>query len=64
MNVKFGGEEHEAAIAKVLKAAHAAKKTAAIFCKCFPVLTRSATVQTPSTAGVTPRPQLAPQLAR
>ncbi|WWC58642.1 uncharacterized protein I303_101186 [Kwoniella dejecticola CBS 10117] len=32
MNVKFGGEEHEAAIAKTLKAAHAAGKTAAIFC--------------------------------
>ena len=44
MNVKFGGEEHEAAIAKVLKAAHAAKKTAAIFCKCFPALTRLSTV--------------------
>ncbi|WWD09543.1 hypothetical protein V865_007670 [Kwoniella europaea PYCC6329] len=32
MNVQFGGEEHEAAIAKTLKAAHAAGKVAAIFC--------------------------------
>ena len=37
MNVQFGGEEHEAAIAKVLKAAHAANKTAAIFCECLSV---------------------------
>jgi len=33
MNVQFGGEEHEAAIARVLKAAHDAGKTAAIFCE-------------------------------
>ena len=33
MNVEFGGQEHEAAIAKVLKAAHDAGKTAAIFCE-------------------------------
>ncbi|WVQ82710.1 hypothetical protein IAT38_004842 [Cryptococcus sp. DSM 104549] len=32
MNVQFGGEEHEAAIAKTLKAAHSAGKIAAIFC--------------------------------
>lgn len=32
MNVPFGGDEHEAAIARVLDAAHAAGKTAAIFC--------------------------------
>jgi len=32
MQVKFGGEEHEAAIAKILSAAKAAGKTAAIFC--------------------------------
>ncbi|WVF70345.1 hypothetical protein IAT40_005135 [Kwoniella sp. CBS 6097] len=32
MQVPFGGEEHEGAIAKTLKAAHAAGKTAAIFC--------------------------------
>ena len=33
MQVQFGGEEHEAAIAKTLKAAKAAGKTAAIFCE-------------------------------
>ncbi|BEJ11442.1 hypothetical protein CspHIS471_0108640 [Cutaneotrichosporon sp. HIS471] len=32
MDVPFGGEEHEAAIASVLKATHAAGKKAAIFC--------------------------------
>ncbi|WVQ62055.1 uncharacterized protein L199_000189 [Kwoniella botswanensis] len=32
LNVQFGGEEHEAAIAKTLKAAHDAGKVAAIFC--------------------------------
>jgi 4-hydroxy-2-oxoheptanedioate aldolase len=32
LNVQFGGEEHEAAIARILKAAHAAGKTAGIFC--------------------------------
>lgn len=32
MNVPFGGEEHQAAIARTLAAAHAAGKTAAIFC--------------------------------
>jgi 4-hydroxy-2-oxoheptanedioate aldolase len=32
MNVEFGGEEHEAAIAKILAAAKAAGKIAAIFC--------------------------------
>jgi len=32
MNVERGGEEHEAAIQRILKAAHAAGKTAAIFC--------------------------------
>lgn len=32
MNVPFGGEEHEAAIEKTLKAAHNAHKIAAIFC--------------------------------
>lgn len=32
MNVQFGGEEHEAAIQRTLKAAHAAGKKAAIFC--------------------------------
>ena len=54
MNVKFGGEEHEAAIAKVLKAAHAAKKTAAIFCKCFAALFRLATSHlTRTTSSVT-----------
>ena len=33
MQVEFGGKEHEAAIAKILAAAKAANKTAAIFCK-------------------------------
>lgn len=33
MNVQFGGEEHEAAIAKVLSTAHKAGKKAAIFCE-------------------------------
>lgn len=33
LGVKFGGEEHEAAIAKVLKAAKSAGKIAAIFCE-------------------------------
>ena len=33
MNVEFGGEKHEAAIAKVLEAAHKNGKIAAIFCK-------------------------------
>jgi 2-keto-3-deoxy-L-rhamnonate aldolase RhmA len=33
LNVEFGGEEHEAAIAKILKAAKSAGKIAAIFCK-------------------------------
>jgi 4-hydroxy-2-oxoheptanedioate aldolase len=33
MQVEFGGEEHEAAIAKILAAAKAAGKIAAIFCK-------------------------------
>ncbi len=32
MNVPFGGKEHEAAIAKILKETHAAGKKAAIFC--------------------------------
>lgn len=32
MNVKFGGEEHQAAIRKVLKETQAAGKKAAIFC--------------------------------
>jgi 4-hydroxy-2-oxoheptanedioate aldolase len=32
MGVEFGGKEHEAAIAHILDAAHAARKTAAIFC--------------------------------
>lgn len=32
MNVEFGGEAHNAAIARILKAAHAHGKTAAIFC--------------------------------
>ena len=32
MQVEFGGKEHEAAIAKILAAAKAANKTAAIFC--------------------------------
>lgn len=32
MNVERGGEEHEAAIQRILKAAKAAGKTAAIFC--------------------------------
>lgn len=33
MNVTRGGEEHEAAIQRILKAAHGAGKKAAIFCK-------------------------------
>lgn len=33
MQVEFGGKEHEAAIAKILAAAKAANKTAAIFCR-------------------------------
>jgi 4-hydroxy-2-oxoheptanedioate aldolase len=33
MNVQFGGEEHEAAIQKTLKAAKSAGKIAAIFCR-------------------------------
>lgn len=33
MDIKFGGDEHEAAIARVLKAAKANGKTASIFCK-------------------------------
>ena len=32
LDVQFGGEKHEAAIQKTLKAAKAAGKTAAIFC--------------------------------
>lgn len=32
LNVPFGSEEHEAAIARILAAAHAAGKTAGIFC--------------------------------
>lgn len=32
MQVEFGGKEHEAAIAKILAAAKAANKIAAIFC--------------------------------
>lgn len=32
MNVAFGSDEHNDAIARILKAAHAAGKTAAIFC--------------------------------
>jgi 2-keto-3-deoxy-L-rhamnonate aldolase RhmA len=35
MNVVRGGEEHEAAIQRTLKAAKAAGKKAAIFCKFF-----------------------------
>lgn len=35
MNVVRGGEEHEAAIQRTLKAAKAAGKKAAIFCKSF-----------------------------
>ena len=37
MGVEFGGEEHEAAIAKILAAAKRANKYAAIFCKSGPV---------------------------
>lgn len=33
--VTRGGEEHEAAIQRILTAAHAAGKTAAIFCMCL-----------------------------
>lgn len=33
MQVEFGGKEHEAAIAKILAAAKAAGKIAAIFCE-------------------------------
>lgn len=33
MGVERGGEEHEAAIARILKAAKGAGKTAAFFCK-------------------------------
>lgn len=33
MGVERGGEEHEAAIQRTLKAAHSAGKKAAIFCK-------------------------------
>lgn len=35
MGVERGGEEHEAAIQRILKAAKAEGKTAAIFCKFF-----------------------------
>ena len=35
MGVQFGGKEHEDAIAKILKAAKAAGKIAAIFCQCL-----------------------------
>lgn len=35
MNVVRGGEEHEAAIQRTLKAAKAAGKMAAIFCRCY-----------------------------
>jgi hypothetical protein len=38
MQVEFGGKEHEAAIAKILAAAKAANKTAAIFCTPQPPL--------------------------
>jgi 2-keto-3-deoxy-L-rhamnonate aldolase RhmA len=34
MKVQHGGQEHEAAIKRTLDAAHAAGKTAAIFCEC------------------------------
>lgn len=34
MNVEFGGEQHESAIAKVLKATKAAGKYAPIFVRC------------------------------
>lgn len=34
MNVEFGGEKHESAIAKVLKATKAAGKYASIFVRC------------------------------
>jgi 4-hydroxy-2-oxoheptanedioate aldolase len=36
MNVTRGGEEHEAAIKRILSAAHNAGKKAAIFCMCSP----------------------------
>lgn len=36
MQVQFGGKEHEDAIAKILAAAKAAGKIAAIFCKSSP----------------------------
>lgn len=35
MGVTRGGEEHEAAIQRILAAAHANGKKAAIFCKCL-----------------------------
>jgi 4-hydroxy-2-oxoheptanedioate aldolase len=35
MDVEFGGDEHEKAIAKVLEASHKAGKKAAIFCESF-----------------------------
>lgn len=38
MDVEFGGQEHEKAIAGVLEAAHKAGKKAAIFCKPLPLL--------------------------
>lgn len=36
MQVEFGGKEHEEAIAKILAAAKAANKVAAIFCTSRP----------------------------
>lgn len=38
MGVTRGGEEHEAAIQRIKKAAHAAGKKAAIFCTCRPII--------------------------
>jgi 4-hydroxy-2-oxoheptanedioate aldolase len=40
MAIEFGSKEHEAAIAKTLKAAKSAGKVASIFCKstCFAVI--------------------------
>jgi 2-keto-3-deoxy-L-rhamnonate aldolase RhmA len=34
MGVEFGGDEHEAAISKILEVTHKAGKIAGIFCKC------------------------------
>lgn len=38
MGITRGGGEHEKAIQRILAAAHAAGKKAAIFCTCYPIL--------------------------